>query len=242
MLRDRTHHGEVKMRKLAYIKGFGIELEGGWERKRYDNYRIEGIMKGDSSVNTTPDLIAGEIAGPVFKDMTTAWEFLKDYYPNEVNSSAGLHVHISVKDSDYVKLMEGEFCQEFLNWAKELLQKNKKRLPPTFEDRMEGKNRYCKKEFHPVKQIGMVAERYTQLNFCCKRAHSTMENRMLPGASDPKTAFFMITSYLLMVEKYLKKTPSKAKTHEIKIELEKENKETKPVKIETEIGEMLICA
>ena len=229
-----------KMRKLAYIKGFGFEIEGGWTRERRQKYETERIMKSDGSVNVPAPYVQGEINSPVYKDMQMAWEFIKDYYPDVVNESCGLHVHISVKNSDYVRLMEKKFHEEFHKWMEWMLKNHKDRIPKEFKNRKEGKNRYCKDEFMPEKQVIGAGDRYTQLNYCHKQ-HATMENRMLPGCKDAKTAFFLITQYLLMVENYLKKTPNKITTHTIEIEAPEAKKE-KVTKIEENIGEILICA
>lgn len=221
------------MKKFKYIKKFGFELEGGWDEERFGKYEDEGIMKGDGSVDTD-DTEAGEIATRPFTNLNKAWEFMLEHYPDEVNRTCGFHIHVSMDEGYYVKLMEKEFHEEFLKWATKLGAKYKKRLPATFMERVEGKNNYCQKKFLPEKQIHGTGDRYTQLNYCYHQ-HKTIENRMFPGCKSPKTAFFLLTQYLVFIEKYLDENNEKSKAHEFEVICEVYEPQNK------KIGE-LICA
>ena len=229
-----------KMRKLAYIKGFGFEIEGGWKPERYRKIREEKLMKGDGSVRVASGHEPGEINSPVYKDFKMAWEFMRDYYPDTVNETCGFHVHISVKDSDYVRLMEKSFHEAFLKWSEGIEKKYNKIIPATFKSRKAGENKYCRTLFIPEQQARGTGDRYTQLNFCYT-THKTLENRMLPGCPKAETAFFLMTQYLLMVENFLKKTPNKMNAITVEIK-EPEIGEEKKNKIKDEIGEIILCA
>lgn len=203
------------MRQIKHIKGFGFELEGGWESDRYDEIENKGLMKGDGSVETD-DTQPGEIASPVFRDIYTAWKFMRDNYPDEVNRSCGFHVHISVEDGHYTTLMEKEFYKEFLKWSHWIGRTFTKRLPGTYMSRLRGENNFCQAKFMPDEQVKERGDRYTQLNFCYS-THKTLENRMFPGCKSPRTAFFLLIQYLLFVENYLEKTKIKSKKYQSEV-------------------------
>jgi len=211
------------MRKLKYIKGFGFELEGGWEEDRFKKFENMGIMKGDGSVETD-DTVAGEIASKVFGDIYEAWDYMKTYYPDEVNRTCGFHIHISVDDGHYAQLMERDFYDKFIAWAKNIGEKFPKRVPGTFMARVEGKNTYCQAMHIPTEQVKGRGDRYTQINYC-HSSHKTMENRMFPGCKNPKTAFFLLVNYLLFIEDYLEHNKIVQKKHEIEVVYEMEIKE-----------------
>jgi len=200
--------------KLKFIKGFGFELEGGWETPRYakmqteriqrEGGRIDTLIKGDGSVQVD-ETQAGEIASPVFHRLEKAWKFIKDYYPDETNRTCGFHIHISLDERYYVMLMEKDFYDKFIIWAEKIGRKFSKRLPATFMERVHGANTFCLNKFIPNEQVKGNADRYTQLNYCYND-HKTLENRMFPGCKNAQTAFFLLTQYLCFVENYLKNT------------------------------------
>lgn len=203
------------MKEFKHIKKVGFELEGGWEEERFDAIEEEGMMKGDGSVEVD-DTLAGEIATRPFEDLTKAWKFTEKYYPDEVNRSCGLHVHISVSDMHYAILMERDFYKEFLRWGHWIGTKFKKRLPATYMSRLKGENSFCQAKFIPERQIDDNGDRYTQLNYCYDH-HKTIENRMFPGCKSPRTAFFLITQYLIFVNNYLERTKVKCKKHKMDV-------------------------
>ncbi len=211
--------------KLKFIKGFGFELEGGWENSRYreiqalpikrENGRVDPMMKSDGSVETD-DTEAGEIASPVFTDIKDAWKFLREFYPEEVNHTCGFHIHVSLDEGYYVTLMEKDFHDKFLIWAEKLGKKYAKRLPKTYMSRVHGENSYCRKKFLAVEQSRGGGDRYTQLNYCYKD-HKTLENRMFPGCKSANTAMFLLTQYLCFIEKYLAGTKLEAVKHSFEV-------------------------
>lgn len=210
---------------LKFIKGFGFELEGGWEESRYrkiqkltikrENGRVDSMMKGDGSVEVD-ETEAGEIAGPVFNNLKDSWNFLKEFYPDEVNHTCGFHIHVSLDEGYYVTLMEKDFHDKFLIWAEKLGKKYSKRLPKTYMGRVHGENSYCQKKFYAMEQSRGEGDRYTQLNYCYKD-HKTLENRMFPGCKSANTAMFLLTQYLCFIENYLKDAKLEAVKHSFEV-------------------------
>lgn len=165
------------------IKAVGVELEGGWDR------RPPAEMHRDGSV-TVDAPIVGEISSPPIPDFSTAEEWMRANYPHRVNSSCGLHVHVSTNELNYGRLMEPEFAQFFECRMAEFLSQGLADNRPGFDllrQRFQGLNRYCQKKFIPEQQLFMTDRygdvnthpRYAQLNFCYIR-HGTLECRLFP--------------------------------------------------------------
>lgn len=212
------------------INRVGIELEGAWH---IDTAKRR--LKEDGSVGVSCDCSPcrrvenGEKASrtllPVTKSIKT---FVETNYPDHVNSSCGMHVHVSFKkDSDYARLMEPAFNQYFkheLNaWGHRANIKN-----TAFWERLEGSNTFCKDEFIPQQQFLQTSKRYTrytQLNFCYSvgrrkcaelgcpgsyrdycRLHSvgkTLEIRVLPMFKSKSVSIAAIEQVLTIIERFL---------------------------------------
>ena len=165
------------------IKAVGVELEGGWDRLP------PAEMHRDGSV-TVDALIVGEISSPPIPDFSAVEEWVRANYPHRVNSSCGLHVHVSTNELNYGRLMEPEFAQFFEGRMAEFLSQGLADNRPGFDllrQRFQGLNRYCQKKFIPEQQLFMTDRygdvnthpRYAQLNFCYIR-HGTLECRLFP--------------------------------------------------------------
>lgn len=173
--------GKVRNR----IDKIGIELEGGWL----------SLPKG---VNLTPDgsvrvsdpqgrgLVRGEIPSPPLSP--TEWEaWVKAHYPSHVDSSCGLHVHMSFRSAlVYQRLMDFNYTKALLTqlrrWAVVAA------LPPQhhFYGRLKGANKYCLPFYAADVQARQTRKadcRYAAVNYC-HGIHQTMEVRVLPMFSD----------------------------------------------------------
>lgn len=162
--------------RYRYVNRVGIELEGGW----FDP--VDFQLEHDGSVRVDADR-SGEIPSPPLAPRAIpAW--MREHYPDAVNASCGMHVHVSVKHQwHYARLMD----REFLDFMKEALTAWGTRLAirqdHPFWSRLRGENQYCTPEHHPELQIqhkDKGGERYTMLNYVWGR-YRTVECRVLPA-------------------------------------------------------------
>jgi hypothetical protein len=186
--------GKVKNRVMAV----GIELEGNWK-----GLSQETVLEHDGSVGRAvpflndkkPGWRKGELPSPVL--IPAGYEkWMRKYYPQEVNSTCGLHIHMSFRSvRHYHLLMEEEFQETLLfhleEWGK------KQGLPEDhcFWKRLKGEEVYCQKKFWPNEQArkerkeehdvqvwgGRHGNRYTILNYCWgTEGRGTLELRVIP--------------------------------------------------------------
>jgi len=192
----------MKHSDLQFIDKIGVECEGGWDEPPYD-------LVGDGSVYV-------DVASPpLYIEDLCKW--IETNIPDKVNKSCGTHVHISTrKVKDYMRLMEKEFFDYFINsmtaWGNEM------KLPSghLFWNRLEGGNQYCHKKFDPegqVNQKGKAGNRYTQLNFCYG-LHGTLECRLFPGFDDAQLCINAVKAFVNCVESFLRDTPDKLNLEE----------------------------
>lgn len=185
----------------------GIELEGGWKADRKPKNAIF-----DRSVQLSPDDITkhalsyvGETASPAL-DIKEIRNWIDDNYPDIVNETCGLHVHISVSNSaDYEKLMSTDF-EKFFN-SKMLDFGSKMKYPDDhpFWDRLSGSNPFCARDFQPEKQATRTDKRgprYSQLNYCYG-LHGTLECRLFHGSNNPIEIYECVMTFVSLVEEYL---------------------------------------
>ena len=166
------------------IKALGVELEGGWRTRP-----PTATIHRDGSVTVEAPFV-GEVSSEPLPDLSSAEEWVRTNYPQLVNNSCGLHVHVSTNELNYSRLMEPEFCQFFEARMAEFLSQGLANNRPGFDllrQRFQGLNRFCQKKFIPEQQLfltdpyGNTAThpRYAQLNFCYIR-HGTLECRLFP--------------------------------------------------------------
>lgn len=166
----------------------GVELEGGWAKLPSERVNIQrdGSVVFEAFI---PDLNhVGELPSPPLEVQGfPAW--MKMYYPKYVNSSCGMHVHMSFKNAlTYSRLMTASYPATIVvymeRWAKE---QNLPKKHPLWE-RLLGKNMYCQHMFYADEQVkptqkdhdrNRKGHRYTVINYCYSRV-STLECRLLP--------------------------------------------------------------
>lgn len=184
---------------MRYISKIGIEMEGGW------NYSPSTEIYGDGSVSGLDGKL-GEICSAPLHSLAVVMRWVEKNYPSSVNSSCGLHVHISLKSNlSYSRLMSLEFYNFFLSrvetWGKE--REILSTLP--FWSRLKGANSYCRKTFAPDNQANKTSKdpwRYTHLNYCFA-LHSTIECRVFPMFKNKSLAVEAIELFCSCVEDFL---------------------------------------
>lgn len=158
----------------------------------------------------------GEIPSPVMPPSEVPiW--MRRYYPQSVNETCGLHVHMSFENSLlYQRLMVPSYQATILHyvtlWAKdEAIPKDHPLWP-----RLNGSSVYCQHQFWPDRQVATRGKdhdqrreghRYTVINFCYSTT-GTVECRLLPMMETPDQGIravqriLDITNAFLMSGKY----------------------------------------
>jgi len=182
----------------------GAEIEGGWNGEEAP----EG-MYGDVSVKCAGDHI-GEIASRGSLEEMLEW--VGDNYPDEMDRSCGIHVHVSFTNRlAYMQLMSRTFYYKWFlprveKWAEELnINKGS-----AFYVRFEGKKgvehaKFSMKGFHAEKQSKMLGKdglRYYHLNYCYK-LHTTIECRLFPTFQKKELAVKAIEFYVNLCNEFL---------------------------------------
>ncbi len=227
------HLGAVRNR----IRLVGLEFEGGWTTfPKNEKYEHDGsVFKPETYGNQVEwDKVKAKIAS---MKITTTGElpsspmipaqmraFFKKNYPQYVDKTCGLHVHMSFEDLKYYhRLMIPEYpitMRVYLKkWAVE------ENLPDSHPiwDRVNGLNQYCSSKFWPDKQVGKRksydhgdGDRYTDINDCWKQ-HKTIECRILPMFEDVEMSYRASKRVLDITNACLVKIASKLDKKKIEI-------------------------
>jgi hypothetical protein len=184
----------------------GLELEGGWknkpERKIYEDC---SVCIDDDDAN-----FVGEINSQPFSDLKELKNWLFKNYPNRMNRTCGLHVHISLKNNLlYSKLMQKDFHDYLKEMLKDFIVKNKLNTEDkkNLIERVDGYNRFCRDNFYADEQVIKKSKetcRYTHINYCYA-LHGTIEFRVLCMFKSKQTAFKAIKVIIKCVNEYLRK-------------------------------------
>ena len=203
------------------VTKIGVELEGGWEKEKLPaGVRVERdgsvLKEGDEGalkrVGYPASTLFGEIPiGPM--QVIQLNQALKKYYPQHVDKSCGMHVHMSFDSVYRYNILADspayqETVVEYLTrWAKaEGFDKTHHIWP-----RLENKNIYCQKKFWPDKQMPTAQKdhnlereghRYTMIHYCWER-NRTVECRLLPMMDGPEQAARAIRMLIDVTNAYL---------------------------------------
>lgn len=143
---------------------------------------------------TKGNLQIGEVPSEPM-EVTTVPIWMKKYYPQVVNASCGMHVHMSfIRSFHYARLMQPEFTptiiEHITQWAKEEgLEKDH-----CLWSRLRGESEFCQPLFAPDLQAKRTKKeyerhapghRYTMVNYGYG-THGTMECRLLPMMATPE--------------------------------------------------------
>lgn len=199
--------------QTRYIALAGVELEGGWRKwpEVYDidigddgsirDLRGEGVRAAE--IRTTP-LLPSQVLALVPK-----------IYPDEVNSSCGLHLHMSFKKLvSYGALCEDGFwpyLQDRLSeWGTQANIQNQQ-----FWQRLQGRNQYCSRpQVGDTRRIQTAcgdADRYAPVNYCWSE-HKTVEVRVLPMFKEARVAVSALRQVLNATEAWIHTKRAVART------------------------------
>lgn len=162
-------------KRWRYLYRVGVELEGGWHN------RPCGLTR-DGSVHVDADHV-GEVPSPVLTPENLL-EWMDSVYPDLVNGTCGLHVHVSVRTVGlYSILMERDFYDHLKKSLEDWGKRSKVIARHPFWSRLRGANQYCLDEHVPEKQWQQQdkgCDRYAILNYTWAR-YKTVEVRVLPA-------------------------------------------------------------
>ena len=100
---------------MIHIKKFGVELEGRFDKEVYAKARSLNIWHNDSSVMRLEGTVPGEIVSPACDNIESLKNFIRTWYPKEVDDSCGFHIHVSFnKNLDYSRLASKTFQRHFI--------------------------------------------------------------------------------------------------------------------------------
>lgn len=172
-------------------------------------------------------LHVGELPSPVLT--LTEWEtWMRKFYPHAVNSTCGMHVHMSFKHAlMYQRLMVESYpatvVEEFHKWA--LAKKIETTSHPIWE-RLLGMSEFTAHSFWPDSQVKQrqkeydhhaTGNRYSVINYCYGR-FQTLECRLLPmfgcnEAGDVEMAIEAIKHLILITNIFLVTTRGREMTY-----------------------------
>lgn len=198
------------------VARIGVELEGGWTKfpatiDKGFKFEMDGSVQLGDHPRFTNTTKRGELStAPILPIQLEG--VLKKYYPDIVNKTCGMHVHMSFgKTIEYSILTDSPVYQEtilhyLLKWAKA------EGFPESHHiwDRLKGKNSYCTKEFWPYAQIyktskdysRQVEHRYTAISYQWSR-YKTVECRALPMMETVWQAVRAIREVIKITNAYL---------------------------------------
>ena len=209
----------INLDRIRKIRGgrvtkVGLELEGGWDREPLTRLGIK--LEGDGSVKfedpTKPiPHQKGELKSHPMPPVELE-NWVKIYYPQHINKTCGMHMHMSTKYALYYQmLMTVEYPSTIVKYMKEWAETNK--LPPEHPiwDRLAGKSKYCQHIFTADDQVltarrdfdqNAKGHRYTVINYCHKRL-GTLECRLLPMMETADLAVSALNEILSITERFL---------------------------------------
>ncbi len=188
----------------------GVEIEGWWLRGRWsevertaENWHMAGT--DDGSLDACSGYKAYEFRtrpgslGEQISQVTAV-------YPDAYHSSAGMHVHMSLKSHHDISSLNS---LEFFAYFRERWEAWGTRMgvhpESQFWKRLHGRNDYCRVNCRDDLNTEHMlrGDRYNQLNFTAWSRHKTMEMRMLPLFRDAKLAVSALEEWVTIVEDFL---------------------------------------
>jgi hypothetical protein len=163
----------------------------------------------------------GELTSPPLEvEEVDTW--MKKHYPQHVNETCGMHVHVSFKSAlTYQRLMDPRYPATVLTyvgkWGK------KAGLDPNhcLFDRIAGNSVFCKLQYTGDDQVmnfekdhnrERKGNRYTVINYCWGRT-STLECRLLPAMPDVNIAIDAVKEFINITNSYLVATAKREVKH-----------------------------
>lgn len=210
------------------IYRIGIELEGAWTKLPVG---CRGLQH-DGSVQVPrelgdPEFHTGELAnGPMTMEEWPKW--LKANYPQRVNATCGMHVHLSPRTAlAYSRVMDPSYPGTVVAYIRDWATKEGLPNDHCIWPRLKNKSIYCQHLYMADDQVRNTnkdhnrerqGHRYTVINYCHGR-YGTFECRLLPMMADVAQAQRCIQHLVDITNAFLRAT----KRRESKLELQMDN-------------------
>lgn len=209
--------GRSRERARNRIHRIGIELEGGWTKLPRGCKPVrDGSIHLDRHPLRTQMIAIGEVPStPMSLDPRDPihWiPWLRTFYPQLVNETCGMHVHLSFRTAlTYARLMSPNYPSTIVAYMTKWAASEKLGKDHPIWPRLEGKSEYCQHLFHADDQVILTGKdydhhrkghRYTVVNYCFGRL-STVEHRLLPMMDTPDQAVRAIQELIDVTNAYL---------------------------------------
>lgn len=153
----------------------------------------------------------GEIPSPPMPtEQVEVW--MRRYYPQAVNETCGMHVHMSFENAlHYQRLMVPAYQDTVLKYITEWAKEEKLPSSHGLWPRLRGESRYCQHRFWADHQVRTTAKdhdqsreghRYTVINYCY-RMTGTVECRLLPMMENTDRGIRAVTRLLDITNAFL---------------------------------------
>lgn len=191
-----THDGSVRiqnpelttMQHEAYL-----ELNRMYRNGRLNPTQLMEFQHLHNLANGSGGMSVGELPSPPIEvEALSAW--MKIHYPQKVNGTCGMHMHMSFKyPLHYQRLMVPEYQSTILEYVKRWAKKENLDAKHPIWERLGGSSRYCQHKFYADLQARRKGDkghdqntpghRYTVINYAYGR-FQTVECRLLPMFED----------------------------------------------------------
>lgn len=194
-------------RDWRWIKTVGLELEGGWMDVNR-NPTLQLGTDGSVSVPGRPgeaSPVNGELRSGILDSRAAVSAFLHWGYPENVNGTCGLHVHIGFRNLlPFAVLANTDTQSELLKFLRGWGKTERIRVSHAFWKRLGGENRYCRTDpQHIQRAIDYSSDRYFALNFASFKKFRTVEIRVLPMFASVDVAERAVMAVLDWVDLYI---------------------------------------
>ena len=211
----------------------GIELEGGWSKlpRGVSGLVHDGSVQFPGILGSPPPAYVGELPSTP-QDPKDVEKWILAHYPQFVNATCGLHVHMSFRQPLlYMRLMEEDYTKAIVRFVKEWAKEERLPKDHPLWARLEGKSEFCQNRFDAENQVRQTRKdyhrdragnRYTMVNYCYG-LHSTLEVRLLPMFQESAQAVRGVKRILAITNAYLILNSKREKPAKIDITADEES-------------------
>lgn len=170
---------------------YGVELEGAWDydpNRRFSIYSDGSVRFRDDDDDDDEIGQVGETNTGICQNPRELFASVRDRYPDRVNSTCGLHLHIGGTPAELSQIgSESNYrhvMAELGNLARNRGDGGYYRLA----ERLKGYNSYCATTYMVPEHLRGSGERYYALNGRSYSEYQTLEFRILPMFDSPSNA------------------------------------------------------
>lgn len=172
-----------------------------------------------------PEMQIGEIPSPPMP-VSEMGVWMRRYYPQSVNETCGLHVHMSFENAlHYQRLMVEAYQSTIVKYVTEWAKAESLRKDHCLWGRLRDESVYCQHKFWPDHQIKTRGKdhdqhkeghRYTVINYCYGTT-GTVECRLLPMMADAEQGVRAVQRILDITNAFLAKGKERESKHSSKV-------------------------